>query len=263
MKRFVAVLGSLYWVCLYGCAPSPEFPAGKIVDLTYSFDDQTIYWPTEKGFLFEKVFDGVTEKGFYYAANRFCTAEHGGTHIDAPIHFYQDRNTVDAIPLDQLIGAGVLVDVSAKCLADDDYQIQVSDFLDWETQHGKLPDNVIVLLRTGFGKHWPDREKYMGTSERGPEAVAKLHFPGIHPDAAAWLLSERSIKAIGIDTPSIDHGQSNLFGSHVTLFEANVPAFENVASLDQLPESGFTVVALPMKIRGGSGGPLRIVAIVQ
>ena len=249
-------------ISLIGCRPEPHFPEGKIVDLSYPFDDKTIFWPTEKGFLFEKGFEGITPAGFFYTANRFCTAEHGGTHIDAPIHFYKDRNTVDAIPLDQLIGRGIVVDVSEKCDADRDYQVQVDDFLAWERKNGGIPDGAIVLLRTGFGKYWPDRTKYMGTDERGDSAVAKLHFPGLHPDAGKWLVNNRKVKAIGLDTPSIDYGQSKQFGSHVTLFEKNVPALENVANLNQLPEKGFTVIALPMKIKGGSGGPVRIAAIL-
>jgi kynurenine formamidase len=103
---------------------------------------------------------------------------------------------------------------------------------------------------------------YLGTDRRGPEAVAELHFPGLHPDAAGWLVEERSIDAIGIDTPSIDYGQSTVFESHQVLFGANVLAFENVANLEQIPPAGGFVLALPMKIRGGSGGPLRIVAFV-
>ena len=103
----------------------------------------------------------------------------------------------------------------------------------------------------------------MGTDERGPAAVAKLHFPGLHPDAARWLVANRQINAIGLDTPSIDYGQSTLFESHRILFEKNIPAFENVANLDQLPVKGFTVIALPMKIKGGSGGPVRIIAMLQ
>ena len=125
-----------------------------------------------------------------------------------------------------------------------------------------MPDGIIVLLRTGYGAFWPDREKYMGTAELGAEAVEKLHFPGLDPEAAKWLVQERKIHAIGLDTPSIDRGQSSLYESHQILFKANIPAFENVANLDQLPESGFTVIALPMKIRDGSGGPLRIVAVL-
>ncbi len=261
MRPCITLLLLQLLIFLIGCTGSEEFPSHDIIDLTHAFDDQTIFWPTAQGFMLEKDFEGNTEKGYYYTANTFCTAEHGGTHIDAPIHFYERRNTVDEIPLDQLIGAAVVVDVSAKCQADRDYQVQVNDFFEWENEHGKLPDKSIVLIRTGLGVYWPDRERYMGTSERGAEAVAKLHFPGLHPDAASWLVRERSIKAVGIDTPSIDFGQSTIFETHVTLFEANVPAFENVANLDQLPERGFTIIALPMKIRGGSGAPLRIIAV--
>jgi kynurenine formamidase len=154
----------------------------------------------------------------------------------------------------------VVVDVSAKCASDCDYQVQVADLQAWEGEHGGLPEGAIVLLRTGWGDRWGDREAYLGTSLTGPEAVPELHFPGLHPEAARWLVTERSIKAVGLDTPSIDYGQSELFESHVNLFEANVPAFENVAHLDRLPPRGFVVAALPMKIRGGTGGPLRIVA---
>jgi kynurenine formamidase len=125
-----------------------------------------------------------------------------------------------------------------------------------------MPHGTIVLLRTGFGEYWPDRARYMGTAERGADAVGDLHFPGLHHEAVPWL-RERGIRAIGLDTPSIDHGPSQDFPSHVALFEHNVPVFENVANLDELPATGFAVIALPMKIRGGSGGPLRIVAIVE
>ncbi len=236
--------------------------SGQFVDLTYPFDHRTIYWPTEDGFSLIRGKAGFTSKGYYYAANRFKSAEHGGTHIDAPIHFYKDRRTVDEIPLQQLIGEGVLVDVSEKCESDPDYQVGIGDLHRWETEHRRQLVDVIVLLRTGHGKYWGDRKRYLGTDHRGEPAVAELHFPGLSPDAARWLVERRAIKAIGIDTPSIDYGQSRKFQSHVTLFKYNVPAFENVANLEQLPTEKFTVIALPMKIGGGSGAPLRIVAIV-
>lgn len=251
-------------ICVIGCKPEePGFKPGRVVDLSYAYDSTTIYWPTEKGFEFKKGFEGITPAGFFYTANSFCSPEHGGTHIDAPIHFSQGKNTVDAIPVEQLIGPGIVIDVSARCETNRDYQVLVEDVQNWEMKYGKIPDGSIVLLRTGFGKYWPDRVQYMGTNERGQEAVAKLHFPGLHPDAARWLVQNRKINAIGLDTPSIDFGQSSRFESHVTLFEHNVPAFENVANLDQLPDKGFTVIALPMKVKGGSGGPLRIVALLN
>lgn len=205
---------------------------------------------------------GVTEGGYYYAANDFSMAEHGGTHLDAPIHFAEGRHTADQIPVDRLVGAAVVVDVSNRATTNPDYQITVSDLEAWEAANGPIPDGSIVLLRTGWGARWPDRERYLGTALRGPEAVPQLHFPGLHPDAARWLVAHRQIDAVGIDTPSIDFGQSTLFDSHRVLFADNIPAFENVARLDVMPTVGAYVVALPMKILGGSGGPLRIVGVL-
>ncbi|HEX6728913.1 MAG TPA: cyclase family protein [Pyrinomonadaceae bacterium] len=232
----------------------------RIVDLSYPFDSSTVYWPTAETFKLETDFEGQTEKGYYYSAYRYSAAEHGGTHLDAPVHFAKGRNSVDQIPLEQLIGSGLVIDVSRQCAANRDYQVNISDIQGWEKVNGRIPAGSIVLLRTGFGKFYPDPKRYLGTDERGADAVPKLHFPGLDPEAARWLTQNRSIKAIGLDTPSIDYGQSTLFESHRILFDKNIPAFENVANLDQLPIRGFTVIALPMKIKGGSGGPLRIVA---
>ncbi len=262
-RHFVLSLGLEAALLLCACTRKPApFPNGRLIDLSYSFSTETIYWPTANGFTLEKVAEGITPAGFFYAANNFAAAEHGGTHLDAPIHFAAGKNTVDQIPLEQIIGAALVIDVSTAAAENRDYQVQISDFENWEKTHGQIPEKAIVLLRTGFGKFWPDREKYLGTAERGAEAVAKLHFPGLHPEAACRLVNHRNINAIGIDTPSIDYGQSTLFESHVALFAANIPAFENLAHLEQLPPTGATVIALPMKIQGGSGVPLRIIAIV-
>lgn len=256
--RFVAVA----LVAGTAHAHATALPNGSIVDLSHAYDAETIVWPTEDGFTLEREHAEVTDKGYYYASNKFCAPEHGGTHIDAPLHFNATGKSVDALPLEQLIGDAVVIDVSAAAAAMRDYQVRVPDLRGWESEHGRIPRQAIVLVRTGFGKRWPDRASYLGTEERGPDAVAKLHFPGLHPEAARWLISERAIKAVGIDTASIDYGQSTGFQTHVTLFAEGVPAFENVANLDRLPARGATVIALPMKIRGGSGGPLRIIAIV-
>jgi kynurenine formamidase len=251
------------WLSLFAFQ-SVDFSQGKWIDLTHPFDENTIYWPTEtSGFQLEVLFAGETDKGYHYEANRISTAEHGGTHLDAPIHFAKDRWTVDQIPIERLAGPAVVIDVSAKASKDRDYQVAPVDFKDWEAKNGKLPKGAIVLLNTGWAKKWPNREAYLGTTKSGPEAVPYLHFPGLHPDAASWLVKNRDIKAIGLDTPSIDFGQSTHFQAHVILFKANIPAFENVANLDQLPAKGSQVIALPMKIAKGSGGPLRIVAWVR
>lgn len=248
------------------CAPAAEPPVPvherEIVDLTWTIDETTIVWPTSPGFTLETQFDGVNDAGFYYLSHMFHGPEHGGTHIDAPQHFFDGRDTTDEIPLTRLIGPGVTIDAREACAQDRDHLVGMTDFEAWELQHGPIPEGAIVLLHTGFGAYWPDAERYMGTAERGPDAVPKLHFPGLDPAAVDWLVSERKIRAIGLDTPSIDHGPSSSFAAHVALFEHNVPAFENVAHLDELPAREFTVIALPAKIGGGSGGPLRIIALL-
>ena len=230
------------------------------VDLTHDLSSEAVFWPTAEPFRLLVDAEGETDAGFYYSAYRFTTAEHGGTHIDAPVHFAKGRQTVDEVPLTRLIGPAFVIDVTKAVDADRDYQIRTDDIVAWERRYGRLPPNAIVLFRTGFGRYWPDAERYLGTAERGDAAVAKLHFPGLHPEAAAWLRNEREVASVGIDTASIDYGQTRTFPTHVTLMEANIPAFENVANLDRLPATGSFVVALPIKIRGGSGGPLRIVA---
>lgn len=238
----------------------PVLPSGRVVDLSHPFDASTVYWPTAEGFKLDTDFEGMTDKGYFYSAYRYSAAEHGGTHLDAPVHFAKGRHHVDEIPLEQLMGNGIVIDVTSQCAANPDYLVSVADFQNWERRNGRIRPDTIVFLRTGFGKRYPDRKAYLGTEERGADAVAKLHFPGLDPAAARWLTQNRSIKAIGLDTASIDYGQSTLFESHRILMEKNIPAFENVANLELLPAKGFSVIALPMKIKGGSGGPLRIVA---
>ena len=236
-------------------------PKGNLVDLTHDYSAETIYWPTEQGFQLDEEFSGFTERGYYYSAKKFSAPEHGGTHMDAPIHFAKNGKTVDQISLDNLIAKSVVIDVSKEALQNPDYQISIQDFEKWETSFGKIPDYSIVLLYTGFGKYWPDRLKYLGTSKTGKEALSELHFPGLHPDAAKWIVENRKINAIGLDTQSIDYGKSEFFDTHQILCSKNIPFFENVANLDKLPASGAVVIALPMKIKDGSGAPLRLVAI--
>jgi kynurenine formamidase len=257
----LAVAASALLACARG--PAAAFAHGRVVDLTHPFDATTIYWPTEEGFVHDLGFAGRTEQGYWYAAHRFRAAEHGGTHVDAPVHFGEGRRSVDAIPTEQLLGPAVVIDASAACARDRDHRIGLADLAAFEAEHGRIPEGAIVLLRTGFGRFWPDRAAYLGTDERGAEAVAKLHFPGLHPDAARWLADERRIAAVGIDTASIDFGASRSFEAHRVLAEREIPCFENVARLDALPATGAFAIALPMKIRQGSGAPLRIVAIVR
>ncbi len=262
MKRVPALL--LVATFLAACArPSVTDLLARAtwVDLTYAFDSTTIYWPTAKPFKLEVVSAQRTPAGYYYAANNFAAAEHGGTHLDSPVHFAEGKHTTDQLPLAQLVGPAFVIDVTRQAEADRDYRIVHADLEAWERAHARIPERAIVLFRTGWGSRWPDRARYLGTTKTGPAAVPELHFPGIRPDAARWLV-RRGVHAVGIDTPSIDYGQSSTFDTHQTLLAADVPAFENVAHLSVLPATGAFVIALPMLIRGGSGGPLRIVAVL-
>lgn len=238
--------------------PKP-LKAGEVVDLTHPFDASTLYWPTAEPFALEIVAQGDTPAG-WYAANAFCAAEHGGTHLDAPVHFARDGRTADEIPLEDLIGDAVVVDVSTGP-TEPDREIGVDELEAWESGNGPLPGRAIVLLRTGWGERWPDPERYLGTAARGGDAVADLHFPGLSENGARLLVA-RGVRAVGIDTASIDRGQSTDFRAHRILAAANVPIFENVANLERLPARGALVIALPMKIARGTGGPLRIVAFL-
>lgn len=255
-------------LALAACQAKPEAQAqhqqlqGRWVDLTHDLAEDNPFWPTAEGYRHEVASFGKTAGGWFYSSYNLRFSEHGGTHLDAPIHFAEGKQSADEIAIDRLIGPAVVIDVSKASGANRDYQFSIADVEAWERANGRIADGTIILFHTGYSRFWPDRKSYMGTDERGPEAVAKLHFPGLSPELARFLAEQRKVAAVGLDTPSLDHGQSNDFMAHRILLGANIPGFENVASLDQLPPKGATVVALPTKIRAGSGAPLRIVALI-
>lgn len=236
--------------------------SARWVDLTHPLDEENVYWPTAERFQLEVVSADSTEAGYWYAANRFSAAEHGGTHLDAPYHFAREGWSVEEIPLDALRGPAAVIDVRDSARANPDYRVRVADLEAWEAEHGRLPEGAAVLVNSGWSDRWPEEERVLGTAERGAEATEDLHFPGLHPDAARWLVEQRDVDLVGLDTPSIDYGQSTAFMAHRILYEANVVGLENLAHLGELPAAGAYVMALPMKIRGGSGGPARVVAVV-
>ena len=247
---------------LAGCAATQPTLTGRWIDLTHDLAEDSAFWPTAEGFRHEVASYGQTPGGWFYSSYNLSLSEHGGTHLDAPVHFAEGKQTADQIPLDRLIGPAVVIDVSAASAADRDYRFSIADLELWEQAYGRLPDGAILLFNTGSSRLWPDRKAYMGTDERGPDAVAKLHFPGLSAELAQYLVDNRKVAAVGLDTPSLDYGQSKDFMVHRILLAANIPGFENVADLDKLPPKGATVIALPTKIRGGSGAPLRIVALI-
>jgi D-alanyl-D-alanine dipeptidase/kynurenine formamidase len=233
----------------------------RVIDLTYAFDADTLYWPNAPhGFTLERLAYGRSPAGFFYAANAFCAPEHGGTHLDAPIHFAADHWTADAIPVDRLLGPGVVIDVVDAVKENRDYRATAADVRRFEARHGRIPAGAIVLLRTGWGALWPNRGLYFGDDV--PGRTTALHFPSWGREAAELLVRERRVSALAVDTPSIDYGPSQDFLVHRIASAANVLGLENVANAEQVPEAGAWIVALPMKIAGGSGGPVRIVALV-
>lgn len=232
----------------------------KLVDMSYSFSAETLHWPTAKPFQLETVNQGRTPQGYWYSSYNYSGSEHVGTHLDAPFHFAEGKWTTEQIPLSQTIGSGVVIDVRRNAEADRDYRLRVDDLQAWEKKYGRIPKGAIVLMHSGWGKFWGDRKRYFGTD--APGDTQNLHFPGFSKEAAEFLVAQRGVKAAGLDTPSIDHGPSKDFIAHQIFGAANLPIFENVAALDRLPPKGATIYAIPMKIKGGSGAPLRIFALL-
>jgi kynurenine formamidase len=251
----------ILWMVLAGCVPSGlPVEDHRLVDLSYTFDETTLYWPTDQRFFHNQVARGITPGGYWYSSYQYGGSEHGGTHLDAPIHFGEGKRTVDELPLEQLIAPGVVVDIAKQCETDPDYLLSADDLEAHEREQGAIAPGSIVLVRTGWGRFWPDAKQYLGSDTPGD--TANLRFPGVSPEAAR-LLAQRRVALVGIDTASIDRGASRDFQAHQIFGAANIGGLENVANLDQLPAQGFTIIALPMKIGAGSGAPCRVVAMVR
>ena len=250
----------LLWLCACSSPPKQSLADYRPIDLTYTFDEKTIYWPTGKHFEHERVSWGRTQVGYWYSSYNLAGSEHGGTHLDAPIHFAEGKRVVSDIPLSQLIVPAVVVDISAQCESDPDYQLSVNDLEAHERQHGAIQEGTGILVHTGWGRFWPDVKSYLGNDVPGD--TENLHFPGVSEQAAEALV-QKGIAVVGIDTASIDHGPSRDFKAHQVFAAAQIACLENVARLDQAPATGAFLFALPMKIGEGSGAPCRIVALVR
>ena len=236
---------------------------GKLLDMTYVFDDNSIYWPNANPFVLKKGDWGINESGYWYASNEFSAAEHGGTHVDAPIHFAESGRTIDRVPLEEWIGPAVKINVVDKCDSDRDYLLTVEDITAFEALHGRIPAGAWVIMYTGIDtKYYPDKLNVLGTDIIGEAAIPYLSFPGFSTEAVEFLARERDIRGIGIDTPSIDHGKSTDFMVHRVLFAENRLAIENIANLDKLPPTGATLYAIQMFIKDGTGSPARVFAIL-
>jgi kynurenine formamidase len=253
---FLGVIGLFF---LASC--STRFSGEKILDMTYPLDETAIFWPTAKPFSLTQVAYGISAGGWWYASNEFSASEHGGTHVDAPIHFAEGGRTIGQVPLGEWIGLAVKVDVTTKCDQDRDYLLGVDDLRSWEKTFGRIPDGAWIIMYTGIDtRYYPDKKMVLGTEKTGQEAIAELSFPGFSPESVEFLLNERDIKGIAIDTPSIDRGKSQDFKVHQVLFAADKLALENIANLDKLPAKGATLYVIPMMIKTGTGAPARVFA---
>ena len=236
------------------------FDTSKLQDLTYSFNSDTIYWPTEKPLQHEFEKFGMTDLGYFYSSAKYAAPEHGGTHMDAPIHFNQNGIYADQVPLANCVGPAAVIDFSARAATDPDAMLTVDEIKAYEEKYGQIPDGAIVVARSGWGKFWPHKKTYLGTDKPGD--VAGLHFPGYSPEAAEWLVKNRNLAAIAIDTASMDRGMSKDFKVHQIWLGSNKPGFENIANADKLPPKGATIFCIPMKLGKGTGGPTRAFALM-
>jgi len=253
-----------FLACIFAApatAQSIDLTKIEIVDLTHPYNAETIFWPTSPiEFEHSELAYGQTPRGYFYSSYSFAMPEHGGTHLDAPIHFYRDRNTAEQIPLNQLITQVFVIDISEQANANRDYRLKLEDIKAFEAEHGPITKGSSVLLRTMWSKHWPNTKAYLGDDTPGD--ASNLSFPSFGATAIEYLVKTRHVALIGVDTASIDYGKSRDFRVHRIIGEANLPALENLTNLSILPPVGALLIALPIKIEGGSGGPARVVALI-
>jgi kynurenine formamidase len=231
-------------------------PGGKtrVIDLSYAINDKLVPWPGDEKY-FEAKINATVEKNGYFTRS-FWMLEHYGTHLDAPAHFPPGTATVDQIPPNKLFGPAVLLDVRDEAAKDADYRLPVSKIEKWERAHGRIPPGAIALLRTGWASRWPDVQKYRNQDQQG-----KMHFPGYSVEAAE-LLIDRGVSGLGCDTLSADYGASENFSVHHLALGAGLYHLENLSDLSTVPEAGAFLVVAPIKLEGGSGGPVRVFALL-
>ena len=264
------ILTALCWNPLGADSPeanAPQSPAvtlddlvsgkAKIVDLSYPLNKNSAFWPGENYKPFELHTIATLEQNGVLS-KAFSSPEHLGTHIDAPNHFAKDQISVDQIKPESLFAPGVVIDAVGPVSLDPDFRLSPEHIKAWESQHGRIPDGAIVLLHTGWDRHWGEMLRYQNKDARGD-----MHFPAFSAEAAKFFVEERKVRGIGLDTMSMDYGLSKDFPVHKIVNGAGRYGLENVANLDRLPPRDFCLFVAPMKIETGSGGPTRIFAIVK
>ena len=239
----------------------PRLDEVTLIDLSHAYDSNTLFWPTSPiDFEHNELAYGPSGDGYFYSAYTFATPEHGGTHLDAPIHFAENGKTVGQLEINDLFAPLIVIDVTARVGADRDYRLLPEDITSFESTHGAIDPGSAVLVRTDWSDYWPDANAYLGDDTPGD--ASNLSFPGIGK-AAAQMLVDRRIALVGIDTASIDYGKTAIFPVHIVVAANGVPALENLTNLASLPVTGAYLLAAPMKIGEGSGAPARVVAFVR
>src|ERR1700730_4773259 len=227
----------------------------RVLDLSYAINDKLVPWLGDTRW-FEAQVNSTVEKNGNFTRS-FWMLEHYGTHLDAPIHFPPGKVTVDKIPTKQLFGPAVVIDVQADGSKNADFLLPAARVEDWEKRHGRIPEGAIVLLRTGWAARWPDAQRY-----RNQDAQGRMHFPGFSAEAVKVLL-ERKVSGLGCDTLSTDFGASTDYAVHHLALGAGLYQLENLTDLGEVPEVGAFLVVAPIKLEGGSGGPVRVFALVE
>lgn len=238
------------------CKLLAGIPSGhtRVIDMTYVVNDHSPSWPGDDHPFNVVVTNTPAKDG--YLTRKFTMLEHYETHMDAPAHFPPGKETLDQIPIERFFGPGIVIDVRDRVSKDADYRLTVADIQAWEARHGRIPPSAIVMLRTGWASRWPDQKRY-----RNMDAKGVMHFPGYSVAAAKFLIA-RHVSGLCIDTLSIDYGPSPNFEVHRTTLPAGLFHVENIANLDKLPPTGAFIIAAPIKLEGGSGGPVRVFAIL-
>lgn len=236
--------------------PDTGMAAGRmrVVDLSHVFGTSI---PT---YLLDEVpqketFVTVENDGFYI--QRWNYTEHAGTHLDIPAHFISGGETVDNYPAELLVAPAVVIDIAAKAEANPDATLDVSDIEAYESANGDIPEGAVVFMYSGWDGRWNSVEDF-----RNADAEGVMHFPGFSPEAAAFLLEQRSINGIGVDTLSLDPGNSSTFDVHVSVLGAGKYGIEGVNNLTAILGTGATVIAGVPRWEDGSGGPARLLALV-
>ncbi len=256
-RRFLQQAGVA--VCAAAVAPTtsraaepPRHSFQRVVDLTHTLGPNfPMVWPNP--FAMEQVAKLGKDP---WNAFRWHVQEHSGTHLDAPLHCTTGPSA-DRIPVDQLVGPLVVVDIRPRAAANADAQLTPDDLNAWERQHGPIPAGAVVAMLSGWDAHVDNARKFSGLDDRGV-----YHFPGFHEESARFLQEQRDVKGIAVDTLSLDPGPSKNFPVHHYWLGQRKWGLENVAELGKLPANGATIVVGGPKIAGCTGGPSRVLALV-